>query len=77
MSSERTVENYFYKRNLLHLQSDGKMSLVHHGASFIEHIRMWMFWSMSTGEVGRGKGERTRVVQWRWDCLEFCTGFMN
>lgn len=29
VSSERTLEDYFYERNTLHLQSDGKMSLVH------------------------------------------------
>lgn len=55
VSSEKTLENYI---DLLCLQDDDKTLLVYHGTQFIGPDKMWRFWSMPIGKVGRGEWER-------------------
>lgn len=61
MSSKRTLEDHFCKRNLLHLQGGGKTQLVYPETKLTEPVRVWMFWSMPTGKVGKGRG---RELEW-------------
>lgn len=59
MSSERTLEDYFYKRNILHLQSDGKISLIHGGGPFIKFAGHGCFGPCQLGRWWGGRGKES------------------